>query len=275
MFGATLDRLPMACLWFGCEIVANCFAAAFCRETNRAMPGADAPNIISPLWLSLGENCLPDDILSRHGKKAFSSPYISGRSNIDHAIELEKRDNAGLLDAPNLMHMNYLNAKVVRSKTIVHYDDIFEETVSNGFEFTHHDPLSRKPHREAIERRIQRLLAARGRDNIVFLYHHRISDNSDISRLRCKIREFREFYQSDTASAIVAIFYQNIIPKNDENRLEIKIPDDGILEYVFHTHAIWSGNNPAIFWVRCDDDLIRSMIDDIAAYAQPAPALIA
>ena len=39
--------------------------------------------------LSLGENCLPDDILRRNGLKSFSSPYASGRSNIEYVLSFE------------------------------------------------------------------------------------------------------------------------------------------------------------------------------------------
>ncbi|MFJ5369320.1 DUF1796 family putative cysteine peptidase, partial [Bosea sp. CER48] len=39
-------------------------------------------------WLSLGENCLPDNILERNGLKMFSTPFSHGRSNIEYAIQL-------------------------------------------------------------------------------------------------------------------------------------------------------------------------------------------
>lgn len=42
------------------------------------------------IWLSLGENCLSDNILSRHSLKSFSTPFSHARSNIDYALELEK-----------------------------------------------------------------------------------------------------------------------------------------------------------------------------------------
>ena len=42
-------------------------------------------------WLSLGENCLPDNVLQRHGRKTLSTVFSSGRSNIDYAVSLEEK----------------------------------------------------------------------------------------------------------------------------------------------------------------------------------------
>ena len=36
------------------------------------------------LYLSFGENCLTDNILSRYNIKSYSTPYSSARSNIEY-----------------------------------------------------------------------------------------------------------------------------------------------------------------------------------------------
>lgn len=40
--------------------------------------------------VSFGENCLTDNILSRNDLKSFSTPYSSGRSNIEYILAHEK-----------------------------------------------------------------------------------------------------------------------------------------------------------------------------------------
>ena len=57
-----------------------------------------------PLFVSIGENCLADDILQRHGQKAFSTPYSFARSNIDYAIKLEETEYNTLLLPDNLYY---------------------------------------------------------------------------------------------------------------------------------------------------------------------------
>ncbi|MCQ2587766.1 MAG: papain-like cysteine peptidase [Treponema sp.] len=38
----------------------------------------------------MGENCLPDNILSRNDLKSFSSPFSYCRSNIEYILAFEK-----------------------------------------------------------------------------------------------------------------------------------------------------------------------------------------
>ncbi len=93
-------------------------------------------------YLSLGENCLPDNILRRHGLETFSTVYSSGRSNIDYALHLESEDYAYLLSQKYLYYDHVGAAKVVRNRRYSKADDIYEALQSNGFEFTHHDVIA-------------------------------------------------------------------------------------------------------------------------------------
>ena len=61
------------------------------------------------LYLSLGENCLPDGILKRYGLKSFSTPYSSARSNIQYAIENELNNYTELLNRKNIVIENRYN----------------------------------------------------------------------------------------------------------------------------------------------------------------------
>ena len=43
-------------------------------------------------YISIGENCLADDILKRFNMKSFSSPYASSRSNIEYILAFENSE---------------------------------------------------------------------------------------------------------------------------------------------------------------------------------------
>ena len=217
------------------------------------------------LWLSLGENCLPDDILKRHNKKSFSTIYSSGRTNIDYALYLENKNYIDLLDSRNLDYGDAWGKKVVRSTNIIKCDDIFEPGCSKGFEFTHHDPISSAKDRESCERKIQRLQEARGNNNIVFLYFHRSNQKTNIEKLSIKLKELADHYTKNNKNCIIAFFHQVIIQEKNTRNLEINKHPNGILEFIFLTEKIWGGTDPELLWARSDDDLIRLMIQAVSS----------
>ena len=219
------------------------------------------------VWLSLGENCLPDDILKRHELKSFSTPYSSGRSNIDYALALEATNYATLLDRDALARGDVYGAPVVRSTRFVESDPIFDPMHVRGFEFTHADPISSEKDRESYGRKIARLLAIRGKLGVVFLYHHRRTDKSNLPLLREKLERFAELYSSDVAQCTIALFHQEKIDPQRDRRLETT-HSRNLAEYVFHTEHMWAGSDPDLFWARTDDDLIGSMLVDIASHAK-------
>lgn len=67
------------------------------------------------VWISLGENCLSDDILKRHYKKSYSSLYAAGRSNIEYALDMDKNNYKDLLSKVNLEYAYVGSHRVVRS----------------------------------------------------------------------------------------------------------------------------------------------------------------
>lgn len=56
---------------------------------------------------SVGENCLADNILARNGLKSFSSPYSSGRSNIEYILAFEKEAFSDFLNQKYLKYENF------------------------------------------------------------------------------------------------------------------------------------------------------------------------
>jgi len=119
-------------------------------------------------YLSLGENCLTDYILSSHGLKSFSTIYSNGRTNIDYALFLEKNNYSDLLSLENLKYDVLNDKKVVRSTILVECQNIYQALQMNGFEFTHHDVIKNEFDRESYRRKIERQLRYRKKKNFIF-----------------------------------------------------------------------------------------------------------
>ena len=144
--------------------------------------------------LSLGENCLADNILVRNGLKSFSSPYASGRSNIEYILSFENEQFADFLNPEYLVKENFdANTIVVRNKKYLDLSNKYHNTVINGFEFTHHDVLDNQTVRETLQRRCERMLNLKGK-RIVFLYHHRLCNTTDHRLLINHLNLLAEIY---------------------------------------------------------------------------------
>ncbi|HBR4299560.1 TPA: hypothetical protein L9U93_004979, partial [Klebsiella pneumoniae] len=218
------------------------------------------------IWVSLGENCLPDDILKRHHKKSYSSLYASGRSNIEYAIQMESNNYKNLLDKEHLYYAKVGNDTVVRSSFYKSSSQNYSELHLNGFEFTHHDPLENADHKLSFERRIKRMTEGKGKQNFVFLYHHRICDASNLEDIRKHLKDFQKKYQRDEKKCFIIFFYQTLIKHNEQRKLELVSSEDNILEFNLTTLHAWAGHNKDIFWARVDDDIIGRMIKDSEKY---------
>lgn len=212
------------------------------------------------LWLSLGENCLTDSILQRYGIKSFSTLYSHGRSNIDYALFLEKNDYKDILNIENLRYDNIGKDKVVRSTLANSCDAIFSELHMNGFEFTHHNVIDSEKDKESAKRKIQRMLAIRGTEDVVFFYHHRINPNSDFDSLFNKALELSKYYRLNGRMCHIIIFFQRIITEDTNRGIHYRTVLPGIHSFELCTKEIWGGNNPNILWATVDDDLIYKMV---------------
>ena len=218
-------------------------------------------------YLSLGEGCLTDNILKRHGIKSFSTPYSHGRSNIDYAIELERSRYSTLLDKETLYYAteDYLPKGAVRSKSICDCDNIFNVNHSKGFEFTHHDVINNEEHRQSYIRKIARMSEMRNEEKeggVCFFYNYRNNPNMNFDDMLRKVQIFLQFYNSHRRS-IAAVFSQKIIGDDGARTVVKKIISDDLYFFEFHTLQLWAGTNQNIFWARTDDDLIKVMIDDM------------
>ncbi len=107
-----------------------------------------------PFFLSLGENCLADNILQRHGLKSFSSPYSSARSNITYAIKNEAHNYENLLSRDSNILTERYGKKTVVNTSFSKIDNIFDIAVNRGFEFTHHNIIEDKSALDSYIRKV-------------------------------------------------------------------------------------------------------------------------
>lgn len=211
-------------------------------------------------WLSLGENCLSDDILKRFYLKTYSSFYASARSNIDYNLSMHKNSYTGLFDAANTIYGLVGNDKVLRSSRYNASDAIYHSLHSNGVEFTHHDWISEPENKVALMRRLQRMHDRIGKIHCIFLYHHRFTEKSNIPLLISKLNEFRSFFESDGKKCFIILFYQQQIDDRRKRKISFIGNHSGVLEFSLNTLHLWEGTDQRIFWARNDNDLLRTML---------------
>ena len=214
-------------------------------------------------YLSIGENCLTDNILARHNLKSFSTPYSHGRSNLDYAIKLEKESYRNLLKSEYLYHDNVEETKVVRNKHYSESDNIYYELHLNGFEFTHHDVIDNDLQRKSYERKILRMISFNKRKKLKFVYHYRNNNNKDLNLIIGKAEEFLGYYEQKGIKCEFIFFTQDIVSKKEERNL-IKFHDsNNVRGYILKTLETWAGEDQDVFWARKDDDLFMRMIKEI------------
>lgn len=221
------------------------------------------PDLPDTLYLSLGENCLADNVLSRHGLKSFSTIYSHGRSNIDYAIHLENENHNNLLKDEYLYYDYVEDQRVVRNRYYSVSSDIFSELHRKGFEFTHHDVLSDVGARNNMHRKIHRLNYYRGKSNIKFFYHYRVNEDSTLDGIFKKAEDFSSYYEIKGKTCEVIIFTQRIVHRIQERSVEEIRHSNKVRAYIFKTLDVWEGRNQNLFWAIDDDDLIKTMIQRV------------
>jgi len=214
------------------------------------------------IFFSLGENCLADGILERNNLKSFSSPFSSGRSNIEYILNFEKENYIDFLNKDFLKY-EYLQTgkKVVRNKKYVITENKYHDLSKSGIEFTHHDVINNEEVRQTIKRRYTRLLDLRN-VNIIILYHHRKCDETNLNLLMQHFNSLAKIYEDRNNKITIFVMCQKIIKDKSERCIKLYSLNN-IHLYEFYTLNEWAGENKDIFWAKPDDDLLRIMIDDM------------
>ena len=139
----------------------------------------------------------------------------------------------------------------------------------DGFELTYHDPLLMPNDRHSYQRMIDRLDAIRGREDVIPLYNHWRSRNSDLSALRVKLQEFASFCTGPGAKGHIVLFQKSWFLDALTPKLGGEEHGDAHVEYVPYTTSAWSGSDMDVFWSRVDDDPIQLMLEDASTAFSP------
>ena len=193
------------------------------------------------LFLSFGENCLPDNILARHSVKSFSTPYASGRSNIEYILQIEKDGFQDFLNPEFMQYHDLGKKKVVRLSKYDRIENTYYPLHSSGFEFTHHDVLQNKRARHTIAKRAKRMLGLKNKQVNIF-YHSRYNEHTDETLLLRHLAELKKIYEARCQAVNVFMFTQRIVSDIKERKVEHEIKN-GIHIYKFHTLHIGEGDN--------------------------------
>lgn len=205
------------------------------------------------VWVSLGENCLTQSIIERNKKNTIRSPFSFCVSNIDYGLHLEGTNYQDLLSAHNL----YLKNGKYMSK-MPKCDPIFWPAGGGDFDLRHFD-LKRQSTISGLHRKIRRMIDLRENDcGKIFLYHHRINPNSDITRVSQKIQKFISLYPNSRG----VMFYQKIIPEQQQETVSLEILNE-VFCFCFNTRTLWSGPNHRLFNALVNNELIDQMINTI------------
>ena len=212
-------------------------------------------------FYSIGENCLGHGVLERHGKVVAATPFSHGRSNIDYLMQMVRTKFDGFMDESQLRYDDRHNTRIVINPRYTCDSELFDPTVANSFEFTHHDVLAKPQAKASYERKVRRFQdAIKGEGNACFLYHYRSHPKQDFARLTEKLRQFRDLMRQEATRPItVAMFTQRKIANDDMRGVEFRRVND-IPVAVLRTRQIWGGRDMDVFWGRSDDDLFAPMI---------------
>jgi len=220
----------------------------------------------STLFLSFGENCLTDDILRRHNLKSFSTPYSWGRSNVEYILQMEKDNFREVFNTDKMSYGLLDNVRLLRLEAYKSIKNKYTALNMNGFEFTHHDILADSSEREKMERRCKRLLSLNKSNRLFIVYHHRMCRETNKNLLICHLQELRNLYLERCSEVEVILFTQQIVDDDNLRRIEYGTIQ-GIHQFVFYTKTVWGGKDAIAYWARCDEDLIKKMIEKITELA--------
>jgi hypothetical protein len=219
------------------------------------------PGVAKIYWLSLGENCLPDDILKRYGLKSFSTPFSNGQTNLDYDLILERIRYKGFLDKENLKYEQQSLKRFSRSTITNACDNIYVDYHMRAFGTSYFDLINSEENRQSFSRKIQNLLSLRGKGNAVFFYHYRYHEHQNLEKIFEKAFEYSTYYSKRKKKSHVIVFTQKIIGDISDKAIHYQRVRKNVHFFNFHTQQIWAGNDPYIFWAKPDEDLIKKMID--------------
>ena len=211
-------------------------------------------------YISLGENCLIDEILKDFKLRKETFPFGSGRFNIEYISAICHEGFEHFLDDQHLQYAIVENIQVVKNTYYAHQDDIYESTVCDHVEFTHHDVLQPSI-KDSMQRKVERFKdAIRHPQQYVFLYYYRYSLKRDVKRILSHLENWITWTEAQSGITPKLIFiHQDIVATPEERKFQIRAHSWG-KEVCFYTQGIWTGNDN---WAAAPDrDLFEQFLNN-------------
>jgi hypothetical protein len=208
------------------------------------------------VWVSLGENCLPQTIINDLGLNSIVSPYSWAIGTIDHILNMQEKDFS--LDDYRQFVDTVYNETYSIHKTSKNSNDYWFKNGQEFLIFRHHD-FSKQKDYEEIARRFARYKALNDK-NLVFLYHYRITENSqNAKQVRSRLEHFISKYYP---KAKAVMFYKTEANDGTINLIDKK---NNVFEFEIKTTTPYEGVNPA--WKASGDrKLHKKMIKSVLQY---------
>ena len=211
------------------------------------------------IYLSFGENCLTDNILSRYGLKSFTTPFSHCRSNIEYILDLERNKYENFVSGEFLEYGDLNGKPVPRLKTDLILKNTYHHLHENGIEFPSQDVIKNQKYWQKVVERAIKLKAFLGKRKYILLYHHRVCEGNNLELLLMHLSELKGYYSTKEYECQVVLFKQIIIPKESKKKLIYQnIKDIHIFD--FHSHYTWTGRDQRKYWAFIDDSLISEML---------------
>lgn len=211
------------------------------------------------IYLSFGENCLTDNILTRYELKSFTTPFSYCRSNIEYVLDFERNNYENFISGKFLKYGALKEKPVDRLNTNIILENNYHHLHLHGIEFTNHDVIKNQKYWQKVKNRANNLKSFLGKAQYVLLYHHRVCEDSDLDLLLVHLSELKKFYSTKEYVCQIVLFKQILIPIEKKKWLSYKIAND-IHIFDFHTHYSWTGHDQRKYWAFIDDSLISKML---------------
>lgn len=217
-----------------------------------------------PTFISIGENCLIDHILSKYKYKRESYPFGNCRSNIEYITQIIETDFRNFLDK-KLLYKDMVDARqiVIKNKVYNMLNDIYCLSVSSNYEFTHHNILDDATLYATFLRRVERFKAIMKSDeDIYFIYYYKHTPKRNVNKIIELLNKYLNMIEKKyNKKCKCMLWYQNIL--NDPNdRTFVKIcyeSNNNIMLVEFNCHKIWGSY---VNWnAKTDYDLFELFFD--------------
>ena len=200
-----------------------------------------------------------DEILKDFHLRKETYPFGSGRFNIEYIRQICQEDFANFLNEQFLEHDIVENIQVVKNRKYNHQLDIYESSVCDDVEFTHHDVL-KESFRSSMSRKVDRFKQALNdpRD-YVFIYYYRYSEKRDVLAVINQLQKWLDEVTSRSGFQPRLIFiHQEIISHFHEESCKFIDHPWGI-QVTFNTTEVWTGRE---LWAAANDrHLFKEMLN--------------